>query len=80
MDIAANDHAQNAVAPLQPVAGFAFSPCRSQFSAQQDQAADHLCQIVVDLIGPVVERAVESRDYRATAIRTHCGTLPVRQK
>ena len=73
--LAANDHAQNAVAALQPVAGVAFSPCRSQFSAQQDQSADHLRQIVVDLIGPVVERAVESRDCRTAAIRTHCGTL-----
>jgi hypothetical protein len=35
------------------------SPSRGQFSAQQDQAADRLGQIVVDLIGPVVERTVE---------------------
>jgi hypothetical protein len=35
-------------------------------------------KVVVDLIGPVVERAVESRNSRAAAIRTHCGALPVR--
>jgi hypothetical protein len=71
MVLAANDHAQNGIAPIQPLAVLAFSPSRGQFSAQQNQATDRLGQIVVDLIGPIIERAVESRDCRAAAIRTH---------
>ena len=77
---AANDHAQNGIAPIQPVAGLAFWPSRSQFSAQQDQAADHIGQIMVDLNGPVLERTVECRYCDAATIRTHRGTLPVKRK
>jgi hypothetical protein len=43
--LAANDHAQNGIVPFQAATGRAFSPCRGRFSAQQDQAADHLGQI-----------------------------------
>jgi hypothetical protein len=68
---AANHHAQNGIAPLKAVAGLAFSPSRGQFSAQMDEAADHLGQIVVDLIGPVIECTVERRDRRAATICTH---------
>ena len=78
--LAANDHAQNGIAPIQPVAGLAFWPSRSQFSAQQDQAADHIGQIMVDLNGPVLERTVECRYCDAATIRTHRGTLPVKRK
>jgi hypothetical protein len=78
--LAANDHAQNGIAPIQPLAGLAFSPCHGQFSAQQNQATNRFSQIVLDLIGPIIERALESRDCRAAAIRTHWGTLPVKRK
>ena len=73
---------RTALHPFQPVAGLAFSPSRGQFSAQQDQAADHLGQIVVDLIyyWAVVERTVECRYCDAATIRTHRGTLPVKRK
>jgi hypothetical protein len=40
--LAANDHAQNGIAPIQPLAVLAFSPSRGQFSAQQNQATDRL--------------------------------------
>ena len=71
---------RTALHPFQPVAGLAFSPSRGQFSAQQDQAADHLGQIVIGLIGPVLECRVECRDYRAAAIRTHSSALPAKRK
>jgi hypothetical protein len=78
--LAANDHAQYGIAAFQTVAGLAFSPSCGQFSAQLDEAADHLGQIVVDLIGPVIERSIESRDCRTAVIRAHCRALPVKRK
>ena len=60
--------------------GVAFAPSRGQFGAQSDEVTDRLGQIVVDLIGPVVERAIESRDCRAARSRTHSSTLSVRRK
>jgi hypothetical protein len=78
--LAASDHAQNGIAPIQAVTGLAFQPGRSQFSAKPDEATDHLGHVVIDLIGPVLERTVESRDSGAATIRTHWGALPVRRK
>jgi hypothetical protein len=78
--LAANDHAQYGIAAFQTVAGVAFSPCRGQYSAQLDQAADHLGQIVINLIGPVIERSVESRECRTAVISVHCGALPLKRK
>jgi hypothetical protein len=69
--LAANDHAQNGIATLQAVAWLAVSPSRGQLSAQLDEATDDLGQVVIDLVGPVVERAVESGNCRTAAIDTH---------
>src|SRR5271168_885016 len=55
--LAADVHAQNGIAPIQTVAGLAFSPSRGLFSAQLDEATHHLGQIVIDLIGSITERA-----------------------
>jgi hypothetical protein len=68
--LAANDHAQNGVATLQAVDWLAV-PSRGQLSAQLDEATDDLGQVVIDLAGSVVERAVESHDSRTAVIVTH---------
>jgi hypothetical protein len=68
---AANDHAQYGITPFEVAAGLAFSPSRGQFSAQLDEATDDLGQVVIDLVRPVVERAVESRNCRTAAIGAH---------
>jgi hypothetical protein len=68
---AANDHAQYGITPFQAVFGLAVSPSRGQFSAQLDEATDDLGQVVIDLVRPVVERAVESRNCRTAAIGPH---------
>jgi hypothetical protein len=35
---------------------------------------------VIDLIGPIIQRAVESRDCRSAVIHAHYGNLPAKRK